>query len=268
MKVHGILLIETSLEGALAEESLRRTQIDTFHSMKRSFDTEFQLYYERIHDISGLRHVLTRCTLQNRQLRAVRNKDGLESEKTNIRFVHISSHGSKNCPELVIKAGNSRRASERDFVNAFSILKGSQIRALILSACQIGQNEKFAKEIIEKTGIKAVVAYPETAYDHVCAIAEQLLYYQLIRRRVRVWEAVRKVNDALVILGEKEHRLLACWSSEDRKFSGPAPWWGINPRVKDREFRSFISAIKKFQPKRGPIGEEHLSSLRQIVKEL
>ena len=55
MKKPGILVIETSLEGYLVEELNRRTQIDTFRGLQRTIDQEIEIFYERVHDIQGLK---------------------------------------------------------------------------------------------------------------------------------------------------------------------------------------------------------------------
>lgn len=183
--------------------------------MKETLDVSVQLFHERIPDIRGLRHVLKQCAKQNKQRKTI--------------------------------------TSESD---AFAELKGVKLRAVILSSCHTGQNDELARKIIENSGVKAIVGYPETAYDHFCAIAEQLLYFQLLRKTsVKVWEGVRRVNDALVVLGVEESRLLVCRSKENGSIEGPCPWW-TTPNVKDRASRSFISSIRELVPRRGKISSD------------
>ena len=266
----GILLVEASLEGALVEASSRRTLVNVFRAMQGSFLVPFELFHERIYDINGLRNILTRCAKQNNQRRSKGEKSGQFCPKTNIKYVHIGSHGTRQTLCLPMSIDDDRReATADDVADAFAELKAAKIRAVILSSCHTGASGELAEKIIRNSGVKAVIGYPQTAYDHICAIAEQLLYFQLLqRKRRRIWEAVRRVNDALVVLGEKEDRLLACWTREDGPFAGPCPWWDKSPDVKDKASRSFLSSIRELVPQAGPISQDGIRQLRHIVKNL
>jgi hypothetical protein len=269
MKTKGILLIETSLEGALAEESERRTLINVLRGMQGILDVSIDLFHERIQDIRGLQHVLKQCTKQNKQHKTISRQAGQISKKTDIKYIHINSHGNKNTLELPDSVAKGGEGSTRDFVRAFGSLKGANVRAIILSSCHTGQNDELAKKIITISGVKAVIAYPEMAYDDISSFAEQLLYFQLLRKAVPVWKAVRRVNDALIVLGEKEGRLLVCWTKEKGSFEGPYPWWTDMGDIRDRYSRSLISyARNKLVPKGGKMGHENLILLRQIMKAL
>jgi hypothetical protein len=263
----GILLVETSLEGSLVPEGERRTLLDSFRGLQNTIDVGIHLYYERVQDVRGLKHALGQCTEQNLQGRTIRD-DLRTSPRTAIRYVHVSGHGNTDSLEIPADLARGVLATPQQLVNAFASLKGSEVRAVVLSACDTGKNAELAVEIIRHSEVKAVVAYPEAAYDHICALAEQLLYYQLLRRRkLPVWEAVRRVNDALVLLGERENRLMACWSREKGEIEGPCPWW-FSDEAPGRTSRSFISTLRTLVPRAGPVGEAELKLIRRIVRSL
>jgi hypothetical protein len=267
MQNPGILVIETSLEGYLVEELNRRTQIDTFRGLQRTIDQKIEIFYERVHDIQGLRQIFSNCQEQNSRKRITKKKGVTITEPTNIQFIHISSHGTKDSLDLPLIAKREKKANSTDLTNAFSQLKGAGVKAIVFSCCQTGQNAALARKILEKTGIQAIVAYPDITYDHVCAIAEQLLYFQLLRnKRTRVWEAVIRVNDSLFVLGEDKKRMLACWTQEEGRVSGPYPWWNNDVEIGESKFRSYLTRVKDLIPKRGRMSEKTISELRDIMK--
>ena len=269
MENPGILVIETPLEGYLVEESNRRTQIDTFRGLQRTIDQGIEIFYERVHDIQGLRQIFSKCQEQNSRKRVTKQKGVTITEPTNIQFIHISSHGTKDSLDLPLIAKREKKGNSTDLANAFGQLKGARVKAIVFSCCQTGQNGALAREILEKTGIQAIVAYPNITYDHVCAIAEQLLYFQLLRKkRIPVWEAVRKVNDSLFVLGEDKNRMLLCWTQEDGKFEGPYPWWRSKVGIGESRLRSFLTAAKDLIPKRGRMSEQTIFELRSLLKDL
>jgi hypothetical protein len=269
MRNTGILVIETSLEGYLVEELNRRTQFDTFRGLQRTMDQDIEIFYERVHDIQGLKQIFSKCQEQNSRKRIAKKKGVTITEPTNIKFIHISSHGTRDSLDLPIIAQKEKKGNATDLANAFSRLKGSGVKAIVLSCCQIGQNTALAKEILKKTGIKALVAYPNITYDHVCTIAEQLLYFQILRRkRIPIWDAVRKVNDSLFVLGENESRMLVCWTQEDGEFAGPYPWWSSKVEIGQSWLRSYLTAAKDLIPKRGKMSEQTISDLRSLLKDL
>ena len=66
------------------------------------------------------------------------------------------------------------------------------------------------------------------AFDNRCCLFYELFYYQVLfaRPRSRSYEtAVRRVNDALFLVGEKPERMLGCWYFDGEKVLGPSPWW-------------------------------------------
>ena len=269
MKKPGILVIETSLEGYLVEELNRRTQIDTFRGLQRTIDQGIEIFYERVHDVQGLKQIFLKCQEQNSRKRITKIKGVTITEPTNIKFIHISSHGTRDSLDLPLIAQKEKKGNATDLANAFSRLKGAGVKAIVFSCCQTGQNAALAREILEKTGIKAIVAYPDITYDHVCAIAEQLLYFQLLRRkRIPIWEAVRKVNDSLFVLGDDKNRMLACWTQEDGEFAGPYPWWSSKVEIGESHLRSFLTTVKDLIPKRGKMSEQTISDLRYILKDV
>jgi hypothetical protein len=269
MKKPGILVIETSLEGFLVEESNRRTQFDTFRGLQRTIDQEIEIFYERVRDIQGLKQIFSKCQEQNSRKRITKKKGVTITEPTDIKFIHISSHGTKDSLDLPLIAEKDKKGNVTDLANAFSRLKGSGVKAIVFSCCQTGQNAALAEEILKRTGIKAIVAYPDITYDHVCAIAEQLLYFQLIRKKgIRIWEAVRKVNESLVVLGEDKSRRLVCWTQEEGKFEGPYPWWSSKVEIGESWLRSYLTAAKDLIPKRGKMSEQTISELRSLLKDV
>lgn len=246
MKIPGILLIENSLDDALIPELIRRSQYITFQGMQKSLDVDFKIYHERIHDLNGLKRVLSWCEGQNKMTNSS-HKNGQFKEATSIEFIHISSHGTKLSLELPKMDGSKLKTTEDDLVEAFSVLKNSKIKTVVLSSCDTGQNSSLARRILENTKVKAVIAYPETAYDHVCAISEQLLYYQLIAKSCstsfKIQHAVRKANDSLILIGEKPNRCMVCWVKEKKAILGPCPWWDYDGDDYQRSDRSYVSSL-------------------------
>ncbi len=263
MKTPGILLIEASLEGSLIPENWRRTQFDTISGLQKSLGYSFEVFHERIYDLNGLKNILAWCNDQNRRKNAV---NGIYP--TSIEFIHITSHGTKKGLELPVSVSQPDiEASEDDLAEAFSCLENAGIKTIVLSSCETGRNQRLAKRILETTGAQALIGYPETAHDNVCALAEQVLYYQLLKKRVLkptdISSAVRKTNDTLVLIGENVKRCLYCWVKEKGEIKGPCPWW--NPETEEtKDDRSFVAKLAKLSENTSQSKEEK-QLIRQIL---
>ncbi len=98
-----------------------------------------------------------------------------------------------------------------------------------------------------------------------------MLYFQLLRKeKTSVWKAVRRVNDSLVLLGEKPNKLLSCWIHNEKGELEAYPWWkdAHDIDVDSRQERAFLLVLKELFPERGSVGVEELQLARQIVKKL
>lgn len=263
MKTPGILLVEASLEGSLIPENWRRTQFDTIFGLQKSLGYGFEVFHERIYDLNGLKNILSWCTKQNGRKNAV---NGIYP--TRIEFIHITSHGTKKGLELPVSVSQPEiEANEDDLTEAFSCLENAGIKTIMLSSCETARNQRLAKRILETTGAQALIGYPETAHDHICALAEQILYYQLFKKKTLkvadISTAVRKTNDALVLIGENVNRCLYCWVKEKGEIKGPCPWW--SPETEEtKDDRSFVAKLKKIAESNSQSREEK-RLVRQIL---
>jgi hypothetical protein len=266
-----ILLLETSLEGHLVHGNVRRTQLDLIQSFVSSLSSTSKVLHERFETVGALQNVLAKCAEQNSWERARTTPGGDRVQPANVRFVHINAHGDFDGLALRVEEGG-HYASPREISEAFSPLKKANVRAIVLSACQSGSNKELAQAILKSSGAEAVIGYPRTVSDDICAMAEQMLYFQLLRkeRLPPVWKAVRRVNDALVLLGVKSDHLLSCWILNEKGEPEAYPWWteAEDIPVTDRKHRSFLLALKECFPERGSVGQENLQLARQIVKKL
>jgi hypothetical protein len=262
-----ILLVETSLEGHLVDVHERRSQVEVFRSLLGALDVHATLYHERVSSMQALRSVLRQCAEQNAMKRGQRAAQGFK-RPSRIRYVHVNAHGTKRSLSLPLRDGGET-ATPHSVARAFAEIQAAKVRAIILSACDTGANGELARWIIDVSRVTAVIGYPEAAYDSVCAMAEQMLYYQLLQKpRLKVWDAVRRVNDALVLLGEKDNRLLTCWARKDGHIVGPCPWWGDQIDPDERTDRSYVSTLANLVPERGPMGEGNLQLARVIARRL
>jgi len=265
-----ILLLETNLEGHLVQSDDRRTQLDLFKSFVRSLPSGADVFHERIETVGALQNVLAKSVAQSSRKRARTTAGGDRVHPVRVRFVHINAHGDFDGVALRVGDGE-RYAHPAEISKAFSPLKNAGVRAIVLSACQSGSNEKLARAILKRSGVEAVVGYPETASDDICAMAEQMLYFQLLgKKRVPIWKAVRCVNDALVLFGVKSDKLLSCWVLNEKGETEAYPCWegAEDIDIADQESRSALLTLKGCFPERGIIGRENLKLARQIMKVL
>jgi hypothetical protein len=183
--------------------------------------------------------------------------------------MHISGHGDRYSLDIPRTAGEDKTAPSPDFANCFRELEDARIHAVILSSCETGRNGHLADQVLKYSKAKAVVGYPAGAYHDTCAIAEQLLYFQLLRRRVEVWRAVKHVNDSLFLLGEKDARMLYCWTREDGKLRGPCPWWDFESTAKVQpEDRSLLGSLVAQTSRRGKWAEEKMKEARDLINHI
>ena len=93
------------------------------------------------------------------------------AEPTDIKFIHISSHGTRDSLDLPLIAQKEKKAKATDLANALSGLKGSGVKAIVFSCCQTGQNRDLAEEILKKTWIKEKRSKEKLdKYAEVCII--------------------------------------------------------------------------------------------------
>jgi len=271
-----VLLLETSLEGCLTKYQAQRRQADLFAAFLRSIAEESALYCERVHSVSGLREMLELCRGQNALEHAGKSVHGTRKDATAIAVVHINGHGDKEGLWLPNNDGGETPASDKELADAFTPLSGSGVRAIVFSACGVGSGGLFIREVMKRSGVGAVVGYPETAFDHVSAIAEQLLYYHLLastgsKTPRGVARAVKRVNDCLALLGEPPSRMLSCYIRESSgEVSGPFPWWeDAEAGLRDKNERSpLLTMCKALRNSAGQIGKEDLQLARAIARRM
>jgi len=219
-----------------------------------------KVYHESVNTVEDLCAVLNLCAAQNQGTR----------QRTHIRFIHIVSHGDKE-GFLLWKAGG-RDLTPEQLGAEFRRVKNAGIDAVFLSSCKSAQGQQMATAIMQKAGIPYVVGYWNNAYDSRCCLADQLFYYQVLFARSgdpHIEMAVRRVNDVLLLAGEKPARMLGCWHFDGENVYGPFPWspegW---THYESLEARSLLfKAIKRARFPIGP-GTKNYLALRTLVESL
>lgn len=268
-----LLVVEASLDGCLVPYSRRRTEGALLAESGKVVCAGARVYYEVVRSVDGLRTVLGWVADQNRRKKSTDLGHGTEKSPTSIRYIHFNGHGDAESLSLPRSEANQISASASELASAFteSDLKG--VRAVFFSSCKTGRSKELAEVMLRGTsGLQAVIGFPENADDDVSALAAQLLYFQVLntRKSNAIEDSVRRVNDALVLLGASPKRLLTCWILEDGKLRGPCPWWHKTVKVNagDRERRSYLLRLVKLFPRGGKVGAANLKSARPIIQVL
>jgi hypothetical protein len=263
-----ILYLETSLEGFLVQPEKRRTSLPALSAFVKTLPVHTTVFPVWLHSVEDLKVCFAQCREQNARARASDLGHGVK-EPTAIRYIHIDTHGSSS--GLYLRTKEGRDASLIEIAEQFSVLKDSGIEAVFFSACGVGRNRELAEELTERGGIPFVVGYFNYAYDGLSALAEQLFYYQVLHHpRLPIRTAVRRVNDAMYVLGEDTNRMLACWERKKNEVTGPMPWWTgeLGNSKQDTESRSFLANIDHELGERGPISDETANHIRMLFKSL
>jgi hypothetical protein len=198
--------------------------------------------------VEDLCNVLDRCAKHNRTTRQTST-----AARTRIGFIHIVSHGDKRGFFLPGADGSTPKPEELGA--EFKCVKNVGIRAVFLSSCKSARGRRMATAITQNGGIPYVVGYMNNAYDSRCCLADQLFYYQVLFARpgAPIATAVRRVNDALFLVGEKPERMLGCWHFDGEKVLGPSPWWAEEwAHSTSPEERSFLAMAVRQTRRVGP----------------
>jgi hypothetical protein len=216
----GTLLIETPLEGHLVRAERRRSFLPSLSALIKDLAVDITIYHETVNTVEDLYAVLDRCADQNG-----RRRHTSTAERAQIRFIHIVSHGDKH--GFFLRQADGSTPSPEQLGAEFGRVKDAHIRAVFLSSCKSARGRQMATAITQNGGIPYVVGYMNNAYDSCCCLADQLFYYQVLfaAPRAPIETAVRRVNDALFLVGEPPERMLGCWHFDGEKVCGPSPWW-------------------------------------------
>ena len=243
-----VLLIETPLEGRLVRSERRRSFLPALSALVKDLAVGASVYHESVNTLEDLCNVLDHCADQNGRTRQTSTAD-----RTRIGFIHIVSHGNKHGFSLPRADGTDPEPEELGA--EFKRVKNVGIRAVFLSSCKSARGQRMATAITQTGGIPYVVGYMNIAFDSRCCMADQLFYYQVLfaRPRVRIETAVRRVNDALFLVGEKPERMLGCWHFDGGKVLGPSPWWAEEwAHSTSPEARSFLAMAVRQTRRVGP----------------
>ena len=259
-----VLLIETPLEGRLVRAERRRSFLPALSALVKDLHVDASVYHESVNTMEDLRAVLKRCADQNG-----RSRQTSTIERTRIGFIHIVSHGDKH--GFLLRRADGTAPEAEEFGAEFGRVKNVGIRAVFLSSCKSARGQRMATAITQTGGIPYVVGYMNTTYDSRCCLADQLFYYQVLfaRPRAPIETAVRRVNDALFLVGEKPERMLGCWRLDEAKVLGPSPWWDKKwADSKSPDVRSLLAmAVGHARRPRGPGAISLLQDLLQSLEE-
>ena len=247
-----VLLIETPLEGRLVRAERRRSFLPALSALVKNLSVGPSVYHESVNTVEDLCNVLDRCADQNGRTTSTSTAD-----RTRIGFIHIVSHGDKRGFFLPRADGNAPQPEELGA--EFKRVKNVGICAVFLSSCKSARGQRMATAITQTGGIPYVVGYMNIAFDSRCCMADQLFYYQVLFAPpgVRIETAVRRVNDALFLIGEKPERMLGCWHFNGEKVLGLSPWWAEEwAHSTSPEARSFLAMAVRQTRHIGPWSTE------------